>query len=142
MYSSLTVIFYPKNTKFSVKLSAYKGRLHFKFEVNRASCFCDTRDQNFGVFSSPSSSFCTNHKIGFNSQVRTLIRLKFSILVGHQVAIISTNSGQNPYKFLKVIIDHLRKTRTIFRHEAADWINLKIGMQLGSTSDHMQPFGG
>ena len=117
-----SVTFYLKITKFAVELPAYKGRLDSKIEVNCARRFRDTRDQSFSFCSSffflllASSSFRTNHKIGSNSQVRTLILLKFSPLVGYQEVNVRMNFGQNPYKLLKVIIDHLRKTRTIFRH--------------------------
>ena len=42
-----SVIFYPKITKFAVELPAYKGTLHTKIEVNRASRFRDTSEQSF-----------------------------------------------------------------------------------------------
>ena len=59
-----------------------------------------------------SLSFRTNHEIGSNSQAPTLIHLK----LGHPEEIISINFGENPCKILRVIIDHLHKTKTIFRH--------------------------
>ena len=49
-----------------------------------------------------------------NSQTRSPIQLKFGTLVGCPEAIIIINFGENPYKVLRVIINHLRKT--IFRH--------------------------
>jgi len=94
-----SVTFYPKITKFAVELPAYKERLDSKIEVNRARCFRDTRDQSFSFCSSffflllASSSFRTNHKIGSNSQVRTLILLKFSPLVGYQEVNVRMNFG-------------------------------------------------
>ena len=48
--------------------------------------------------------------------MRTPIRLKFMALVGHPEVIISTNFGENVCKTLKVIIDYLLKTKTVFRH--------------------------
>ena len=47
-----SVTFYPKITKFAVKLPAYEGRLDFKLEVNRARRFRDMRDQSFSFCSS------------------------------------------------------------------------------------------
>ena len=96
IYRSVT--FYPKITKFSVELPAYKERLDSKIEVNHARRFRDTRDQSFSFCSlffssSPSSSFRTNRKIGYNSQVRTLIRLKFGTLVGNSEANVSIDFG-------------------------------------------------
>ena len=50
------------------------------------------RDQSFSFCS---SSFRTNHKIGSNSQVRTLTQLKFSTLAGCIQANSGTNFGDN-----------------------------------------------
>ena len=60
-----------------------------------------------------------------NSQAYTPIQLQFDTLVGHSMAIISTNFGENLYKMLRVIISHLHKTRTIFRHvyKVNCWLN-------------------
>ena len=59
-----SVIFYLKNTKFTVEVPAYNRKLHSKVEVNFASCFQDMGNQSFGFCSSFfSSSFCTNIKI-------------------------------------------------------------------------------
>ena len=57
--------------------------------------------------------FCALEKIAVP---RTPIQLKFGTLVGHPEATISINFGENQYKILRVIIDHLHKTRTMFRH--------------------------
>ena len=70
----------------------------------------------FQVFSLLRRSFCTNYKICSNSQAYNLIQLKFCTILGHPEAIISTNFGENLWKILRVIIDHVRKTRAIFRH--------------------------
>ena len=49
-------------------------------------------------------------------QTHAPIQLKFGTLVGHPEAIISINFGDNLYKILRVIIDHLHKVITISRH--------------------------
>ena len=44
------MIFYPKITKFTVEVPAYKRRLDLKVEANRANCFQDMRDLKFNFF--------------------------------------------------------------------------------------------
>jgi len=106
-----SMIFYP------VEVPAYQGRLNTKFEENCVKRFQDMSEQTFEFFSLFfSSSFRTLEKNRCNSQTRTPIQLKFGTLVGRPEAIISVNFGENPYKILRVIINHLRKTSTIFRH--------------------------
>ena len=92
-----SVTFYQKVTKFAVELPAYKEGLDSKIEVNCARCFWDTRDQSFSFCSSffSSLSFRTNHKIGSNSQVCTLILLKFGTPVWCIQANSDTNFGDN-----------------------------------------------
>ena len=58
--------------------------------------------------------------------------MKFSTLVGRPEVIISINFGENSYKILRVIIDHLRKTRTIFRH--AYRVKLRIPASIRQTT--------
>ena len=55
-----SIMFYLKNTKVAVKVAAYQGRLHTKFEENRVKFFRDMSEQTL-KFSS--SSFCTLEKI-------------------------------------------------------------------------------
>ena len=59
-----SVIFYPKITKFSVELPAYKGTLHTKIKVNRSSRFRDTIEQSFSFF----SSYSTNTKTALTQE--------------------------------------------------------------------------
>ena len=60
-------------------------------------CACMTNYSNKAYISSPFpfSSFCTNYKIGSNSQAHTLIQLKFGTLVGCVRANSGTNFGEN-----------------------------------------------
>ena len=113
-----SMIFYPKNTKVAVEVPAYQGRLHTKFEKNCVKRFQDMSEQTFKIFFLAffSLSFHTLEKNCCNSQTCTPIPLKFRSLVGHPEAINSTKFAENPYKILRVIINHLHKTRTIFRH--------------------------
>ena len=57
-----SVVFYLINPKVAVEVSTYQGRLHTKFEKNRAKRFRDMSEQTFKFFSS-SSSFRTLEKI-------------------------------------------------------------------------------
>ena len=52
-----SMIFYPKNTKAAVEVSAYQGRLHTKIEESRIKNFQDMSKQTFEFFSFFSSSF-------------------------------------------------------------------------------------
>ena len=109
-----SMIFYPKNTKVDVEVPAYQGRLHTKFEENCVKRFRDMSERTFKFFSS--SRLFAHLKNRCNSQTRSPIQLKFGALVGRPEAIIIINCGENLYKILRVKIDHLRKTKTIFRH--------------------------
>ena len=100
-------MFYPKIIKLVVEVPAYKGRQDFKIEVNRQVIFeiQETKVSVFLQFFPPySSSFHTNHKIGFNSQVRTLIRLKFSALVQCIQANCNSKPGVGGIFFLSLAL--------------------------------------
>ena len=101
--------------KVAVEVPAHKGTLHTKFEEKCAKHFQNMSEQTFEFFRF-FFVFLHTWKNCCNSQTRTPIQLKFGTLVGHSEAIIRINFSENPYKLLWVIIDHLRKTRTIFRH--------------------------
>ena len=45
-----SMIFYPKNARVVVEVPAYQGRLHTKFEENRAKHFRDMSEQTFEFF--------------------------------------------------------------------------------------------
>ena len=109
-----SVTFYPKINKFAVELSAYKGKLDSKIEVNHARCFRDTRDQSFTFCSSLFFFFFSHkHKNHFISGIHTLIQLKFGTRAEQLKEIISTKFCEDSTKMLVVINDYLRKQRLI-----------------------------
>ena len=85
------MIFYPKIAKFAVEVPAYKGKVHSKIEVNHAG---DTSDQFIFSF----FVFLHKSQIDSNSQVHTLIQLKFGTLVGCIKANSDINFGDNTVK--------------------------------------------
>ena len=108
--------------------------IHTKFEENCVKRFRDSYEwANFQVFSAP---FHILEKNCCNSQICTPIQLKFGTSVGRLEAIISINFGENLCKILRVIIDHLRKTR-VFRHTYSCWLHQPENryVAIGSTSE-------
>ena len=130
------MIFYLQNTKVAVEVLAYQGRLYTKFKGNHMKCFRDSDEWDFfWVFFLFFFRLFARLKNRCNSQTRTPIQLKRGTLVGRSEAIIIINFDEDPYKILRVIIDHLCKTRTIFWHTYRINCWLKISMWLGSTSE-------
>jgi len=101
-------------------MPANKGRLDSKIEGYHARRFQDMRDQSFSFFSFftfPFSSFHTITKlISSNSQVCTLIQLKFGTLVGCIQVNSGTNFGDNTAQFHGDTNVNSRKQRSNFRH--------------------------
>ena len=101
-----SMIFYLKNTKVVVEVPAYQGRqtTHQIWRKSRKA-FLKYEWANFWVFPSFFSllTFLHTWKNHCKSQTCTPIQLKFDTLVGRPDAIISINSGLNPYKILRVI---------------------------------------
>ena len=137
-----SVVFYLINPKVAVEVPAYQGRLHTKFEENRAKRFRDMSEQTFKFFFF--FVFLHTWKNRCNSQTCTSIQLKFGTLVGRQKAIISINFGENPFKILRVIIDHLRKTKAIFRHAYSinHWLDQPENRYVARFNIGEVPFGG
>ena len=76
-----SMIFYLKNTKVTVEVPTYEGRLHTKFEENRVKSFQDMSEQTFEFFVHFFLRLFAHLKNHFNSQTCTPIQLKISILV-------------------------------------------------------------
>ena len=122
----ISVISYPINTKFIVKLLSIYGRPHTKFEGYHSSRSRDTSQQNFVFFSSFfssssssssfSSSFRTLCKDCSNSQARIPIRLKIGTLIGSLKANVCINFRASRIKFEGVISDFMRKLKLNFCH--------------------------
>ena len=109
---------YPIETKVATEVLAIEGNLHTKFEENRSSHFRDTREQNFVLISSfsSSSSFRTLRKIRHKTRMCTQIGLTFGTLKGRIKADLSTNVGRNPINIHGVIANYLRKIRSKVCH--------------------------
>ena len=110
-----SVVFYLIIPKGAVEVPAYKRRLHQIWRKLREA-FLRYEWANFEVFFLFFFVFLHTWKNRCNSQTYTSIQLKFGTLVGRQKAIITINFGENPFKILRVIINHLCKAKAIFRH--------------------------
>ena len=97
-----SVIFYPKNTKFTVEVPTYNRKLHSKIEVNHASRFRNTSNQSFGFCSWFFFLFFFSHKNKnhSNSGMHTSIELKFGTRAGQPKANISTKVCEDPTNIL------------------------------------------
>ena len=108
-----SVVFYLINSKVAVEVPAYQRWLHTKFEEKCTKHFRDMSEQTFKFFLRFFFFFIFSHtwKNRCNPQTCTPIQLKFGTLVRRQKAIININFGENLFKILRVIIDHLLKTK-------------------------------
>jgi len=110
-----SMIFYPKNTKVAVEVPAYQKRPHTRKSHKLFRRYEWASFQVFPSFFFFFLVFLHIWKNRCNSQICTPIQLKFGTLVDRSEVIISINFGENLYKILRIIIDYLHKTRTIFR---------------------------
>ena len=105
-----SVVFYLINSKVAVEVPAYLRRLHIKFEENRVKLFRDMSKQTFKFFS---SSFRTLEKIAVTHKLVLQSSWNLVHLSGVKRQLSASILVRICSRFLRVIIDHLCKTKAI-----------------------------